>query len=70
MYHPSYIYTEGLRANVSDLAPISDVAGTLFKCEDGTLIFPLSVCDGIPDCPDWSDETKCSGNTIRGSFKE
>ena len=44
--------------------PASEVAGTLFKCEDGTRIFPLSVCDGIPDCPDWSDELKCTGNVV------
>ena len=42
--------------------PASKVVEAMFRCDDGTWIFPLSVCDGLPDCPDWSDEINCTGN--------
>ena len=43
---------------------INQIPSNVFKCEDGSYIDELSVCDGQNDCTEGLDEKQCSCNYV------
>nr|XP_039250166.1 uncharacterized protein LOC120327876 [Styela clava] len=41
-------------------AVVEDLCSNSIRCTNGDCVSPESLCDGINDCGDWSDEVGCS----------
>lgn len=50
-------------ADCADGADESDEA-CFFTCKDGSKVSPMSRCNGMQDCMDWSDEEECGWSCV------
>ena len=55
-------YVNDFKNNETFYIYISDWNNTcpfhkFFRCDDGTCIYAMTICDGFPDCPDASEES-------------